>query len=53
MKQFVYTDKFFLKEQVAAPGYDADFIVLTPDCKLTAAYLDGVCGYEAEKEGER
>jgi N-acetylglucosamine-6-phosphate deacetylase len=36
-----------------AYGYAADFIVLTPDCKLTATYLDGICRYEAENEGER
>lgn len=34
-----------------ATSYDADFIVLTPELELTATYLDGVCRYQAEKEG--
>ncbi|WP_223589536.1 N-acetylglucosamine-6-phosphate deacetylase [Neobacillus bataviensis] len=40
-----------------ATGYDADFIVLTPELELTATYLDGVCRFQAEnfmgKEGVR
>ncbi|MEI4828947.1 amidohydrolase family protein [Bacillus sp. FJAT-53711] len=36
-------------------GYDADFIVLTPELELTATDLDGVCRVQAEnligKEG--
>ncbi|MEY8351378.1 amidohydrolase family protein [Bacillus cereus] len=38
-----------------ATGYDADFIVLTPELELTATYLDGVCRFQTEnligKEG--
>ncbi|MFZ7945213.1 N-acetylglucosamine-6-phosphate deacetylase [Neobacillus sp. 19] len=34
-----------------AAGLDADFIVLTPELELTATYLDGVCRYQAGKEG--
>lgn len=38
-----------------ATGYDADFIVLTPDLNLTATYLDGICRYQEKvsfwKEG--
>lgn len=36
-----------------ASGHGADFIVLTPALELVATYLDGVCRYEAEKEGIR
>ncbi|MDQ0199959.1 N-acetylglucosamine-6-phosphate deacetylase [Neobacillus ginsengisoli] len=31
-----------------AIGYDADFIVLTPELNLTATYLDGICRYQAK-----
>jgi N-acetylglucosamine-6-phosphate deacetylase len=30
-----------------AKGYDADFIVLSPELDLIATYLDGVCRYQA------
>ncbi|WP_163100139.1 N-acetylglucosamine-6-phosphate deacetylase [Peribacillus alkalitolerans] len=36
-----------------AKGYAADFIVLNPDLDLIATYLDGVCRYQLQKEGER
>ncbi|MBN8199758.1 MULTISPECIES: N-acetylglucosamine-6-phosphate deacetylase [Bacillaceae] len=39
-----------------AAGYDADFIVLTPQLELMGTYLNGICRYQAEsfiqKEGE-
>ncbi|MED3564233.1 N-acetylglucosamine-6-phosphate deacetylase [Bacillus xiapuensis] len=39
-----------------ATGYDADFIVLTPELDLTATYLDGICRFQVndpiKKEGE-
>jgi N-acetylglucosamine-6-phosphate deacetylase len=31
-----------------ATGYDADFIVLTPELNLTATYLDGVCRFQVK-----
>jgi N-acetylglucosamine-6-phosphate deacetylase len=31
-----------------ADGYNADFIVLTPELDLLATYLDGVCRFQAE-----
>ncbi|HDR7567172.1 MULTISPECIES: amidohydrolase family protein [Bacillus] len=31
-----------------ANGYDADFIALIPEPKLTATYLDGVCRFQVE-----
>ncbi|MCP1124647.1 amidohydrolase family protein [Bacillus sp. 3103sda1] len=38
-----------------ASGYDADFIVLTPELEFTAMYLNGVCRFQTEnligKEG--
>ncbi|PGS40523.1 N-acetylglucosamine-6-phosphate deacetylase [Bacillus cereus] len=30
-----------------AEGYDADFIVMTPEMDVTATYLDGVCRFQA------
>jgi N-acetylglucosamine-6-phosphate deacetylase len=35
-----------------ATGYDADFIVLTPELDLTATYLDGVCRYQGKAFSE-
>ncbi len=34
-----------------AVGLDADFIVITPELELIGTYLDGVCRYQAGKEG--
>lgn len=34
-----------------APGYDADFIVLTQGLDLIATYLDGICRYQAGNLG--
>ena len=31
-----------------APGFDADFIVLTPQIELMSTYLDGICRYQAK-----
>ncbi|MBG0964927.1 N-acetylglucosamine-6-phosphate deacetylase [Bacillus sp. SRB1LM] len=36
-----------------AKGYAADFIVLNPELKLMATYLDGACRYHLRKEGVR